>query len=905
MHTRIRVEADGTGTRETTVRLRVLADAGVKAMAVLTFPYTSWNQQMEIGYVRVKKPDSSVVTTPDYNTQDLPADVTREAPMYSDLREKHVAVRGLAVGDTLEYQVTLRTTKAEVPGQFWTEYDFQKNLITLDEQVELDVPAAKSFTVASTDVQPTMTEANGRKVYHWASTNLARPDPEAPVKSAKHTKPAVQVTTFTSWQQIGDWYNGLQKDAVAVTPAIKARADALTKGLATDEEKLKAIFNEVALHVHYVGIDFGIGRYQPHAADDVLANAYGDCKDKHTLVAALLKAEGIEAWPVLIGSGRDLDPDTPSPGQFDHVITVVPLKDKLVWMDATEELAPIGTLMNALRDKQALAVPVAKAPYLERTPANLPYTQSAVFEVKGKLSEQGVFTAHFEQSYHGDVEMIMRAAFRAVPQSQWKQMLQNFSNVTGFAGEVEAPQVSPVEQTGEPFRFSYDYKREKYGDWDNHRISPPMPPVGWELGPGVKQTKPLEDIDLDAPGDQVYRSTVELPKGWMLFPQPNVDLKEDWAEYHAVYVFKDGVFSAERRLMIKKGKVPLADWDKYLAFRRAVFDDEVRMTPLLSQNAIGGGTIQFNANDYWKTDAVRAKMSELLAPLKEAMTVLTAAPVPDMSKIMHARETCNTLTAQAESASLEMIQEDAHSLYYAQALAAVWTCRGWAEVEAKNAGAAELYLRPAWRLSQSRLAGYALAQALESEGKRTEAARMYEKAHLGAIDSLIGSALPMEFDLQAKIAEGYKRTAGKELPATGMNGGQYTGSLRAELDGEEEVRPFTHASKLTGSGLYALSFEASKPGKAVLLSGDPGFGSMEPVLAAHAFPPEMPAGSKARVLREVRLICTPWAGCDLYMLLPTSIELPSQIFRVTPDSTQKTIKVDGKEVKEIQLKKQP
>ena len=27
-------------------------------------------------------------------------------------------------------------------------------------------------------------------------------------------------------------------------------------------------------------IAFGIGRYQPHAADDVLTNNYGDCKDR-------------------------------------------------------------------------------------------------------------------------------------------------------------------------------------------------------------------------------------------------------------------------------------------------------------------------------------------------------------------------------------------------------------------------------------------------------------------------------------------------------------------------------------------------------------------------------------------------------------------------------------------------
>ena len=64
--------------------------------------------------------------------------------MYSDIHQKHVAVRGLGVGDVLEYQVTLRTLKPEVPGQFWFEYTFEKNLIILDEQLDLDVPADKA-----------------------------------------------------------------------------------------------------------------------------------------------------------------------------------------------------------------------------------------------------------------------------------------------------------------------------------------------------------------------------------------------------------------------------------------------------------------------------------------------------------------------------------------------------------------------------------------------------------------------------------------------------------------------------------------------------------------------------------------------------------------------------------------
>ena len=874
LYTKIRQDSDGTGTRQTTARIRVLADAGVKQMAVLTFTYTASNQQIDIGYVRVVKPDGSVVVTPDYNVQDMPADVTREAPMYSDIHQKHVAVRGLGVGDTLEYQVMLHTIKSEVPGQFWLEYSFEKNLIVLDEQLDLDLPADKQVTVACADLQPAITTADGRKVYHWSSSNLARPDPDAPPKSTKKWKPSVQVTTFKSWEQVGAWYDSLQKSALVVTPAIKARADSLTKGLTSDEDKVRAVFDDVALHIHYVALEFGIGRYQPHAADDVLANEYGDCKDKHTLLAALLKAAGIEAWPVLISSSRELDPDTPSPGQFDHVITLVKLKDKTLWMDSTEEVTPVGTMFASLRDKQALAVPANKAAYLERTPADLPYAQMTRVEVTGTLNDQGTFTGHFAEGYHGDGEFLLRLAFRAVPQSQWKELLQNVSNSTGFAGEVSNPVVSPVEQTTQLFEFSYDYKRDKFGEWDDHRISPPLPPVGIELGPGVKQIKPADDIDMGSPGELVYKSTVQLPKGWLLVPSQSTDLVDDWAEYHAKYEFEDGVFTAERRLVVKKDKVPLSDWDKYLDFRRGIYADEERMDPLMGPGppgaGVNGGTLDKNLT------GTMQEMLDAVRPLMSVENLLLSGQAKTPDKLAKMTADSQSALDAIESKSATLPADDMRSLYWAQALSTAWCVRGWSAMAENDLPTAETYLRAAWRLSQDQVSGFLLGWLLEEKGERAAAAHQYELAHISGATSLFGGSSPWNPDFHQSIADAYKRVTGKELSATPLNHGSYNGSLQEELDKQTEIHQFIHATKLTGEGLYIESFEPDKPAKASMMSGEKGFEAFAPLLQAHGFTAVFPKGSKAKLLREVRIVCSPWSGCDAYMLLPQSVQGPAQ-----------------------------
>jgi hypothetical protein len=98
----MRYENDGTGTREEKARLRVQTAAGLTAGGQLVFQYNAQNETVEIRSVRVIKPDGSTVTAGPDSVQDLSAPVAREAPMYTDARQKHVTVPGLAVGDTIE-----------------------------------------------------------------------------------------------------------------------------------------------------------------------------------------------------------------------------------------------------------------------------------------------------------------------------------------------------------------------------------------------------------------------------------------------------------------------------------------------------------------------------------------------------------------------------------------------------------------------------------------------------------------------------------------------------------------------------------------------------------------------------------------------------------------------------------
>ena len=436
------------------------SDAAARQFGVLNIPFASNNQRVEILYVRVRKPNGTLIDTPPADALEMPAEVTRQAPFYSDLKQKQIPVRNLALGDRLEYNLRIVTTRAETPAQFWDQDTFGSGSVVLEESLELHVPADKYVQVWSPKHTPIVTQAGPEKIYRWTSSQLT-PITGPPGEAARKAAPpapeegelaAIQWTTFKSWQDVGAWYRTLEADRALPDADVKAKVAELIAGKTTDQQKREAIYTYVATQIRYIGVAFGVGRYQPHPAGEILRNQYGDCKDKHTLLAAMFAAAGIPSDAALIGAGIPMNPDVPSPSAFNHLITAVPEAGKIVWLDSTAEVAPYGMLIFPIRDKRALLVPDHNAAMIERTPARLPFPAFQTFEAIGSLDPEGTVTSHMTYTMRGDAEVMTWIALRQVSPGQWEQFGQAFSQGLGFAGppqtghrsrEARRPQRSP------------------------------------------------------------------------------------------------------------------------------------------------------------------------------------------------------------------------------------------------------------------------------------------------------------------------------------------------------------------------------------------------------------------------------------------------------------------------------
>jgi tetratricopeptide (TPR) repeat protein len=594
--TTVRFENDGTGEREQQLRARVQNQTGVQQLGELIFPYNDANEKVELRHLRVEKKDGTIATATEKDEKDLTTPVARDAPVYTDLKEKHITVPALAPGVVVDYDVVTRIVKPLAPNEFWYKHRFARQIIVLDERLEINLPVARKINLHSTDPNFTKEARAGRMIYRWKRAQLStapagdskdsgasagEDSPEKDSGANGKTAGTVELSTFTTWDDVASWYANLEKGRFTATPELRAKTLSLTEQLTTESEKIQALYVYVSKNIRYVSLSFGLGRYQPHTAAEVFANQYGDCKDKHTLLAAMLEVIGVHADAALMPSTHKLDTQIPSPSQFDHLITAIPSATdpaKIIWLDTTAEVAPYRYLIPSLRGKKALIVAADGAGHLATTPADPPFRSSQQVEIEGHVSDLGKLTAEIRYHLRGDNEFALRTAFRRTPQPQWNQIGQTMALLDGFHGEITKVESSDPADTEKPFEMTLGYTQKRFLDWSNKssKLTLPLPTLGMPDPPADSKSP----IIIGAALDVSLHLKLTLPPNESAHAPVSVNVTRDYAEYRSTYEVHGNELIVERAIRFKMRELPATRSSDYLAFTRAVESDESQVVAI-------------------------------------------------------------------------------------------------------------------------------------------------------------------------------------------------------------------------------------------------------------------------------------------------------------------------------------
>ncbi len=383
-----RVQANGLSSVRAQQLFRINTAQGAREYATRTVQYASGTQRLRILEARLYKPDGRVIDAEDCGDDSAES----AAAIYYDARSRRLRFPGLEKGDVIELDYRLSPQSSTNPyGPYFGDLViFRTSVPERLQRYVLITPAAQKFNVVTARLpDPQVSEEDGHRIYRWElrDTPALPTEPKGPALT--EVAPYVHVSSFSTWEEVGNWYAHLIAPQFSLDDDLRQAMAALLQGKTTDQEKIQAIHQFVLRNTHYVALEFGIYSYKPYPVSQVYARRFGDCKDKASLMIALLRATGIDADIALVRTRRlgDIGEQATSISIFNHAVVFVPKYN--LWLDGTAEYA--GSRELPLDDQGAMALTVAAngEAQLRRIPVTLPMENYTHREVAAQIGPDG------------------------------------------------------------------------------------------------------------------------------------------------------------------------------------------------------------------------------------------------------------------------------------------------------------------------------------------------------------------------------------------------------------------------------------------------------------------------------------------------------------------------------------
>src|ERR1019366_8755806 len=320
---------NGLANRFHQVVYQPLTEAAAAESREYEFSYENDSQAVELRAARVYRSGGRVDEAIESGAgamQDDPA-----VSMYTSARSYYVRFPRLEPGDLVEVQyrvedVASRNEFADYFGEL--AYMQSAETIGLSEYI-LMTPKARTFYFNDPHVpglERTVEERGEQRIYTFRAQNVPAMEREPLQPPWTEVLGHINVSTYKSWDDLGQWYWGLVRDQFVADDEVRRRAETLTQGLKDDRAKARAIYDYVVQKTRYVALEFGIHGFKPYRCAQIFARGFGDCKDKATLIVTMLGALGIKATPVVVRTANkgDIETTPASLAPFDHMIAYVP-----------------------------------------------------------------------------------------------------------------------------------------------------------------------------------------------------------------------------------------------------------------------------------------------------------------------------------------------------------------------------------------------------------------------------------------------------------------------------------------------------------------------------------------------------------------------------------------------------
>jgi transglutaminase-like putative cysteine protease/lipopolysaccharide biosynthesis regulator YciM len=534
-------------------------DAAVDAHRVTSVRYSPGADQLTVLRARLWKKNGAVLEAQELGDRDAAEDIS----MYYDMRARQLRFAGLEKGDFLELEYSIAPTTRTANGYFGQLVLFSgHNPVQLKRYVLL-APAEQKIFVHTEKVAPAIARTeNSRQVFVWEFRALPALPHEPHSPGITEISPYVHVSTAADWKQLGSWYADLIRPQFALDSSLQSELQRILQEAKNDREKIAAVQEFVVRSTHYVALEFGIYSYKPYPVSQIYTRRFGDCKDKASLMIAMLRAAGIEAEIALVRT-RSLGDVAESPASiavFNHAIVYVPKYE--LWLDGTAEYA--GRELP-LEDQGALALTVnlSGAAQLRRIPMSRAADNYTRHTIQATLSPSGMIQFHGSTVTRGEEAPGLRHEL-AVPEQQLDIFRRELAEVFPTV-QVDRVAVRGAEE------LSRDVSVEFQGALTNFRQKPVVSlssswmPRSYVAALAMSSTR-TQDLVLSSPWSTEEEIHIALPEGAEVTTLPrDQNLTSSFGSVRLHYKKSGGQIVIQSRVEFEKARVNAQD---YPAFRQ-------------------------------------------------------------------------------------------------------------------------------------------------------------------------------------------------------------------------------------------------------------------------------------------------------------------------------------------------
>lgn len=405
--------------------------------------------------------------------------------------------------------------------------------------------------------------------------------------------PALRAKSTGTWQDVGIWYNELTRDRRDASPQIQQKVAALTSGIPGTLGKMRAIADYMR-QVRYFGVEIGIGGFQPHSAAEVFSRGYGDCKDKVTLLSAMLSQIGVQSYYTMVDTRRGVvRSDYPSL-HGNHMILAIrlpadvsdaalyasvddPQLGRLLFFDPTNEYVGLGYLPWYLQNSYGLVM-APDGGHIIKLPLLPPTTNRVLRQADLSLDSSGNLIGQVNELREGTPAAVERQELLETLPAKRAEVLDRFlgASLANFAlGKASVQNLNNYDDT---LLLSYQFAAYSYAKAAGGLliVRPRVLGVDSELLDLLTGKDPRKyPVDFGEARRLDDIVDIKLPVGYAPeeLPQP-VSADCAYASYKSAVTLKGNTLHYQRTFEVNNVEVPTDKLSQLRSFFQQVADDE-------------------------------------------------------------------------------------------------------------------------------------------------------------------------------------------------------------------------------------------------------------------------------------------------------------------------------------------